>query len=77
MAVYMIIIAVIWFFPLLFTLRFANGMKRALAGNDQQALNTAFQNLKVCMRYLGIITIVILAIYAIIIVVAIITAGMA
>jgi hypothetical protein len=77
MAVYMIIIAVIWFFPLLFTLRFANGMKRALAGNDQQALNTAFQNLKVCMRYLGVITIVILAIYAIIIVVAIITAGMA
>jgi hypothetical protein len=77
LAIYMIVIAVIWFFPLLFTLRFANSMKRALAGNDQQALNTAFQNLKVCMRYLGVITIVVLAIYAIIIVVAIISAGLA
>jgi hypothetical protein len=76
MAVYMIIIAVIWFFPLLFTLRFANGMKRALAGNDQAALNNAFQNLKVCMRYLGVITIVVLTLYAIIIVVALISAGL-
>jgi hypothetical protein len=75
-AVYMIIIAVIWFFPLMYTLRFANQMRRALAGNDQQLLNLSFQNLKITMRYLGVVTIVVLAIYAIIIVVALFSAGM-
>jgi hypothetical protein len=75
-AVYMIVIAVIWFFPLLYTIRFANQMKVALAGNDQEALNKSFQNLKICLRYLGIVTIIILAIYAIIIVFAVIGASM-
>ncbi len=72
----MIVAAVIWFFPLLYTIRFANQMKVALAGNDQQALNKSFQNLKICLRYLGIVTIIILAIYAIIIVFAIVGASM-
>jgi hypothetical protein len=76
-AVYMIIIAVIWFFPLMFTLRFASQMKGALAGNDQQALNASFQNLKITMRYLGVVTIVVLAVYAIILVVTILSFGMA
>jgi hypothetical protein len=75
-AVYMIVAAVIWFFPLLYTIRFANQMKVALAGNDQQALNKSFQNLKICLRYLGIVTIIILAIYAIIIVFAIVGTSM-
>jgi flagellar biosynthesis protein FlhB len=75
-AVYIVIAAVIWFFPLLYTLRFANQMKIALAGNDQQALNKSFQNLKICLRFLGIITIIILAIYAIVIVFAIVGASM-
>jgi hypothetical protein len=75
-AVYIVIAAVIWFFPLLFTLRFANQMKIALAGDDQQALNKSFQNLKICLRFLGIVTIIILAIYAIIIVFAIVGASM-
>ncbi len=75
-AVYIVIAAVIWFFPLLYTLRFANQMKIALAGNDQQALNKSFQNLKICLRFLGIVTIIILAIYAIVIVFAIVGASM-
>lgn len=68
MAVLYIILAVIAFFPLLFLLRFSNRMKAALVNNDQQQLNTSFQNLKVYFRYLGIITIIILALYAIAIV---------
>jgi hypothetical protein len=76
MAAYTIIIGVIWFFPMLYTLRFANRMKTALGGNDQHALNSSFQNLKICLRYLGIITIIILAIYAVIIVVMLISLGM-
>ena len=57
-ATYIIIFAVIYFFPLLFTLRFANNMRTALTANDQQALNTSFQNLKACFRFLGILTII-------------------
>ena len=57
-ATYIIILAVIYFFPLLFTLRFANNMRTALTANDQQALNTSFQNLKACFRFLGILTII-------------------
>ncbi len=62
MAIYMFIIAVIWFFPLLYLFRYSNMMRTALNGNDQQALNTSFQNLKMCMRYVGIVTIILLGV---------------
>lgn len=55
-----ILMAVIAFFPLLFTFRFASLMRQALNSNDQALLNASFQNLKVCFRYLGIITIIFL-----------------
>lgn len=59
-----IIFAAIAFFPLLYTLRFANRMQGALNGNDQALLNASFQNLKVCFRYLGIITIISIVLFA-------------
>ncbi|HZH97110.1 MAG TPA: hypothetical protein VEY06_14560 [Flavisolibacter sp.] len=64
-ALFYLLLLGVWFFPLLFLLRFANKMKVALAGNDQTALNSAVQNLKMCLRYIGILTIIILALYAI------------
>lgn len=67
-----IISALIIFFPLLYLLRFANRMRASLNGNDQQALNHSFQNLKSYFRYLGIITIILLAFYAIAIIFAVI-----
>lgn len=66
--------AVIWFFPLLFLYRFSSRMRTALNGNDQNALNTSFQNLKICFRYVGIITIIIFALYALLLVLAIVGA---
>ena len=53
-----IIMSVIAFFPLMFMLRFANNMKRAIQTDDQELLNNSFQNLKVYFRYIGIITII-------------------
>jgi hypothetical protein len=61
MAIYYIVIALIYFFPCLFLFRFANKMKTALASNNQEVLNISFQNLKATFRYLGIITIIMLA----------------
>jgi MFS family permease len=75
MAIMYIIIAALWFFPLLFLLRFANRMRTALNGNDQQALNISLQNLKVFFRFIGIMTIIILALYALAIIISIV--GMA
>ncbi len=56
-----IIIALIYFFPCLFTLRFANHTKNAINANDQMALNEGLRNLKATFRYMGIITIIALA----------------
>ncbi len=66
-----LIVSAIFFFPLLFLLRFANAMKRAIAANDQLRLNVAFQNLKVYFRYLGILVIILVVLYGIIIAIAV------
>ncbi len=58
-----IIIAIIYFFPCLFLLRFSNKMKTALAADSQADLTLSFQNLKILFRYVGILTIILLAIY--------------
>jgi magnesium-transporting ATPase (P-type) len=63
-AVMYIVMAVVAFFPLLFTFRFSSLMRHALNSNDQALLNASFQNLKVCFRYLGIITIIFLVMTA-------------
>lgn len=60
MAIYYVIIAAIWFIPLLYLLRFSGAMRTALHGNDQQALNTAFHNLKSCFKFVGIVTLILL-----------------
>jgi len=75
MAVFYVLIAFMWFFPLLFLLRFANRMRMAVQGNDQQALSVAAQNLKVFFRYIGIITIVVLSLYALFFLIAIMGAA--
>ena len=62
-AILFIIVASVAFFPLLYMFRFANQMKTALYGNDQELLNRSFQNLKKYFRYLGIITIISLAMW--------------
>jgi|SRR5688572_1943424 hypothetical protein len=60
-AVYYIIIATVVFFGYLFLYRFATKMKTALLTNDQEVLNSSFQNLKIMFRYVGILFIIGLA----------------
>lgn len=63
MAVIYIIIAAVYFFPCLFLFRFASKMKEALLTNEQDALNTSFQNLKSLLKFFGIITIIFLVLW--------------
>jgi uncharacterized membrane protein YjgN (DUF898 family) len=71
-----ILVAALYFFPCLFLFRFAAKMKMALASNDQEALNTSFQNLKKLLRFVGILTIIVLAFYAIALVFGLLGAGL-
>jgi len=69
-AVFYICFALVCFFPYLFLLRFSNQMLAALRTNDQQLLNSSFRNQRACYKYVGILTIILLAIYALILVFA-------
>jgi hypothetical protein len=70
MAVFYIIIALIYFIPVLFLFRFATKMKAALASNDQEILNNSFQNLKASFRFVGILTIIMLCFWVLAMIVA-------
>ena len=59
--VYLICFGLFYFLPCLFLFRWSGKMKVALAANDQENLNSSFQNLKIFFRYLGILTIIGLA----------------
>ncbi len=65
--IFLILMVVLYFFPTLFLFRFATRMKAALAADDQEALNTSFQNLKKLFRFIGILTIIFISLYAIVI----------
>ena len=53
-----IIVALLYFFPCLYTFNFAKKMQIALASNDQTQLNQSFKNLKSCYRFLGILMVI-------------------
>jgi len=58
-AVVYIIMALIYFFPCLFLYRFATKMKTALAADDQETMNASFQNLKATLRFIGVLTLIV------------------
>ncbi len=76
-AIYMFAIAAIYFFPLYYLLKFSNAMKAALDNHDQIALNDSFKNLKSCFKFIGIFTAVVVAIYALALVITLVFGGIA
>jgi hypothetical protein len=73
MIFFYILMAAIMFFPLLYLYRFAERVKFSIEGNDQETLNSSFHQLKMCFRYVGIFTIVMLGFYALVFIIAILT----
>ncbi|HLO37268.1 MAG TPA: DUF5362 family protein [Lacibacter sp.] len=61
-----LLIALLYFFPCLYTFRFSTKMKKALAENNQELLNSSFENLKSCFKFMGIMTIILLSFYALV-----------
>lgn len=58
-----LVLAALYFFPVLYLFRFATKMKSALANNFQSDLDSSLSNLKSLYKYWGIMMIVILAFY--------------
>jgi hypothetical protein len=63
-----IIMAAIYFFPVLYLYKFSNNLKLALNSDGQEFLNESFLNLKKHYKYIGILMVVVLAFYALMIV---------
>jgi hypothetical protein len=58
--------AALYFYPTWALYKYSAGIKHALAHNDQHLFNTAFGHLKGAIKYIGIVTLVMLCIYAVI-----------
>ena len=68
-------IALLYFFPCLYTFNFAKKMQVALRSNDQSNLNQSFRNLKAAYRFLGILTIIGLCLWTLLLIFGIIGAA--
>lgn len=65
-----ILLAIVYFFPVLYLLKFSTNMKLAVEKSDQNKLTSAFQFLRSHFKFVGIVTIVIFGLYIIGIIVA-------
>lgn len=63
-----VLIAMIYFFPILYLYKFAKKMKNALKLNNNEDFKMAFTNLKSHYKFMGIFAIVIISIYVLIII---------
>jgi hypothetical protein len=66
MFIVMLIMAVIYFFPLLYLLKFSQHAKKAVATCDSNEMTLAFRNIKSYWKYMGILVIILLVVYLII-----------
>ena len=69
--------AVLYYFPISYLYQFSENTKKAIENNDNNAIRDAFEFLKSHYKFMGILTIILLAFYAIIIFIALIGAGAA
>ncbi len=69
--------AVLYYFPISYLYQFSENTKKAIENNDNNAIRDAFEFLKSHYKFMGILTIILLAFYAILIFIGLIGAGAA
>lgn len=69
--------AVLYYFPISYLYQFSENTKKAIVNNDNNAIRDAFEFLKSHYKFMGILTIILLAFYAIMIFIGLIGAGAA
>lgn len=77
MSLIYIIIAAIYVIPVNYLYRFSTKMKQGLSTDDSQAVTSGFANLKALFKFVGVFTIIVLALYVLIFLVAIIAGAIA
>ena len=65
-ALFYIILAVVYYFPLNYLIKSAKSFKKAVMSDDQEILNSGFANLKSHFNYMGILAIVLISLYILI-----------
>lgn len=70
MFIFYLILAVIYFFPVLYLLRFSTHTKLAIANADANELNLGFKYLKSYWKYIGILLIVVISIMLLVLIFA-------
>jgi len=70
MGLFIVIMGAVYFFPLLYLFRFSKHTANAVQNLDKQELYKAIKNLKSYFVYIGILIIIVLAVYAVALVVA-------
>ncbi len=65
-----ILLGIIYFFPVLFLFRFSKYISRAIQNLDKLQFHKAIKNLKLYFAYIGILIIIVLSIYIVILIVA-------
>lgn len=70
MFVPILIVSIVYFFPILFLFRFSKHSSHAIQNLDKQAFNKAIKNLKYYFVYVGVIIIFIFTLYFVFLVVA-------
>ena len=71
-----VFIGLIYFFPVLYLFNFSRKMKRALSLKNNDDLSSAFDNLKSHYKFIGIFTIVIISLYALMFIIALFSAAL-
>ena len=69
--------AVLYYFPISYLYQFSENTKKAIENNDNNAIRDAFEFLNSHYKFMGILTIILLAFYAIMIFIGLIGAGAA
>lgn len=72
-----LLIALLYFFPTLYLYRFATKTKMALQLSNSEELTDGLENLKSTFKFMGIMTIVVLAIYGLLLLIVLGTVGFA
>lgn len=70
LAVIFLVVAVIYFFPVLFLFRFSSNMRDAVHSLSQEKIKKAFRNLKAYVTYIGVLLIIGLCFYVTALVIA-------
>jgi len=70
--IFYVLMALLYFFPTYYLFQFANKTKKGISNNSNESVEEGLVNIKSMFKFIGIFTVVILSIYALIFLVAVI-----